>query len=189
MKSKVIKAFFLLQLVIFLTNCASQKTIVLIGGDYNKEQNETDYFVLPYGSVTLPGKWEKTNYNTVSHQQFFINEDSVNISIAFARFNKYEFNTDGLNKGYDFVKAYYEWDSQYFVDAHGLKRKPIESDSSNNFMVYRIFGNINEREYDTYFLIGEKNGNVSNLSISKTDIWTEIEKVTFLKNLFLKQKN
>jgi hypothetical protein len=38
---------------------------------------------------------------------------------------------------------------------------------------------------DSYFLIGEKNGDASNFSISITDKWKEDEKVEFLKKLFL----
>jgi len=189
MKANLIKTILLLTMTILMTNCATQRTSTLVGGEYNQTKNETDYFVLPFGSVTLPGKWEKTNYNTISRQQFFRNQDSVIIAIAFGRFDKYEFNMNGLQTGYNFVKAYYEWDSKYFVDSHGLKRQNIESDSTNNFMVYRIFGQIEKGEFDTYFLIGEKDGNISNFSISDTDKWTESEKINFLKSLFLTKKN
>jgi hypothetical protein len=184
MNINLIKTFLLLSITILLTNCATQRTSTLIGGNYNDTKNETDYFVLPYGTVTLPGKWEKTNYNTISKQQFFRNQDSVIIAIAFGRFDKFEFNMNGSETGYNFVKAFYEWDSKYFVDSHGLKRQPLESDSSKNFMVYRIFGQIGKGKFDTYFLIGEKNGNISNFSISETDKWTESEKTTFLKHIF-----
>lgn len=189
MKTNLIKTFLLLILTIILTNCATQRTSTLVGGNYNETKNETDYFVMPYGSVILPGKWEKKDYNSISRQQFFRNQDSVIIAIAFGRFDKYEFNMDGSQTGYNFVKAYYEWDSKYFVDSHGLKRQVIESDSTNHFMVYRIFGQIEKREFDTYFLIGEKNGNISNFSISDTDKWTESEKTNFLKNIYLTEKN
>lgn len=189
MKTKLIKSILLLTMTFILTDCATQRTSTLVGGDYNQTKNETDYFVLPYGSVALPGKWEKANYNTISRQQFFKNQDSVIIAIAFGRFDKYEFNIDGSQTGYNFVKAYYEWDSKYFVESHGLKRQPIESDSTKKFMIYRIFGQIEKGEFDTYFLIGEKNGNISNFSISDTDKWTESEKTNFLKSLFLIKKD
>jgi hypothetical protein len=188
MKTNLIKIFLLLAMTILLTNCATQRTSTLVGGEYNASKNKTDYFFVPFGSVTLPGKWEKTNYNTISRQQFFRNQDSVIIAIAFGRFDKYEFNMDGSESGYNFVKAYYEWDSKYFVDSHGLIRQPLENDSTNNFMIYRIYGQIEKGDFDTYFLVGEKNGNISNFSISDTDKWTENKKVDFLKNLFLTKK-
>ncbi|NLE05786.1 MAG: hypothetical protein GX638_13440 [Crenarchaeota archaeon] len=189
MKATLVKIFILLAMTIILINCATQRTSTLVGGDYNETKNETDYFVLPYGSVTLPGKWEKTNYNSISRQQFFRNQDSVIIPIAFGRFDKYEFNIDGSQTGYNFVKTYYEWDSKYFVDSHGLKRETLESDSMNNCMIYRIFGQIEKGEFNTYFLVGEKNGNISIFSISDTDKWSVTEKTKFLKNLFLIEKN
>ena len=176
-------------MIVFLTNCATQGTSTIVGGEYNAAKNETDYFVFPFGSVTLPGKWEKTNYNTASKQQYFINQDSVIIAIVFSRFDGYEFNTDGSQRGYNFVKAFYEWDSKYFIDSYGLKRQPIKNDSINNFMIFRIYGQIKEGEFDTYFLIGEKNGNISNFSISDTDKWSVSEKIKFLERLFLTKPN
>jgi hypothetical protein len=188
MRTNFIDAFILSIMIVFLTNCATQRTSTIVGGEYDNTKNQTDYFVLPHGSVSLPGKWDKTNYNTISKQQFFRNQDSIIVAIAFGRYNGYEFNMGGLQTGYNFVKAYYEWDSKYFVDTHGLKRQSIERDSSNKFMVYRIYGQIEKGVFDTYFLIGEKNGNISNFSISDTDKWTENEKTIFLKNLFLTNK-
>lgn len=184
MSINIFKTFFS-TMIILLTSCATQSISTIVGGEYNKTKDKTEYFVFPYGSVEIPGKWEKTNYNTTSRQQFFTNQDSVIIAISFSRYNKYEFNVDSSRKGYNFVKAYYEWDSQYFIDSHGLKRLPLESDSTNAFMIYRIYGQIEKGKLDTYFLIGEKNGNISNYSILSTDKWTDGEKINFLKRLFL----
>jgi hypothetical protein len=188
MKTNQFKKVTFLILTILLTSCATQRTSTIEGVNYNESKNVTDYFVMPYGSVSLLGKWEKKNYNEISRQQFFKNQDSVIIAIAFERYDKYEFNTNGSQSGFNFVKAYYEWDSNYFVDSHGFKRQIIESDSSNHFMIYRIYGQKEKTEFNTYFLIGEKNGNVSNFSISKTEKWSEIEKILFLKNIFLTEK-
>ena len=80
----------------------------------------------------FPGHWEKTSYNSISRQQFFRNQDSVIIAISFGRFDKYEFNMNGAEAGYNFIKAFYEWDSKYFVESHGLKRQVLESDSINH---------------------------------------------------------
>ena len=140
--------------------------------------------MLPFGSVSIPGDWEKTNYNSVSGQQFFINKDSIRIAIAFNRFDKYEFNTTGLEKGYEFVKAFYDWDSKFFIDTYGLQSRVLEKDSINNFILYQIHGLTHGSKVDTYFLVGEKNGNVNNFSIQTTDKWSEEEKIKFLKELY-----
>jgi len=172
-------------LIIILTGCTSQRESTIVGFDYNVSENQTDYFIVPYGSVSIPGKWEKSNYNSISGQQFFVNNDSVRIAIAFNRFDKYEFNTDGSIKGFEFVKAFYEWDSKYFVESYGLQRRLLESDSSNNFILYQIYGQIDGADFSTYFLVGDKNGNVNNLSVMTTAKWTEDKKIEFLKGLYL----
>ena len=167
-------------------NCAGPKKVsVITGTDYDPEKDCTKHFVLPYGSVSIPGKWNKDHSNMVSGQQFFKNKDSIGIAIAFNSISNYEFNQRGTLTGFQFTKAFYEWDSQYFVNTHGLSRKMIEEDSINHFVIYRVYGNTRQSKFDTYFLIGEKNRNVSNFSITYTDKWTEQKKVEFLKSLFL----
>ncbi len=168
------------------TACATQRVSVIEGFNYDKNKNQTEYLVLPYGSALIPGRWEKTSYNSISRQQFFINQDSVKIALSFNRFDQYEFNPDGAKKGMDFVEAFYEWESEYFVNSFGLNRKLIEQDRINKFILFRIYGEVDGGNFDTYFLFSEKNGNVANMSVSITDKWTENEKIAFLKGLMNK---
>lgn len=189
MKLLISRLLLFIAIITIFTSCATQRVSTLVGGEYNETKNETDYFVLPYGSVTLPGKWNKKDYNSISRQQFFTNQDSVIIAIAFGQYNNYEFNLDGSLTGYSFIKGYYEWDSKYFINILGLERESIQNDSVNNYIIYRIFGQKDKGKFDTYFLIGEKNGNISNFSISDNNKWTIDEKIEFLKNLFITKKN
>ena len=177
---KRIKGIILFAAVVSFISCGSAKqaTSTIVGGDYDAKKNTTEYFVFPYGQVSIPGKWEKTSYNSVSRQQFFRNDESVNIAVSFGPYDKYEFNKDGSLKGYEFVEAFYEWESKYFV-SNGLECKILETDKGNKHILYRVFGD----KFDTYFLICEKNGFVSNFSINATDKWTEQQKVDFLKSL------
>ena len=182
--NRIKNLFGLLLISVLVSSCmslgnAAQSTIV--GGEYKADKNITEYFVLPYGEVSLPGKWEKWQYDANARQQFFKNEDSVIIAIAFGPANKYEFNRNGLLKEYDFVKAYYDWESDYFVKL-GYEAKIIETDQSNNYIIWRLWG----QKYDTYFLFGERNGRVSNYSVHIADKWTEEEKLKFLKSIYLK---
>ena len=55
----------------------------------------------------------------------------------------------------------------------------------NNYYLYRIHGAIENEKIDNYFLLGEKNGFVSNFCVMVTDKWTESYKIDFLKKLFL----
>ena len=187
-KLNKIKIHLSIVIIVLLTSCATQSVSTIVGCDYNEKKNQTDYFVLPYGAVTIPDKWEKTIYNSISRQQFFINTDSIIIAVAFGPYDKYEFNADKPKKGIDFVLAYYEWDSKYFVETYGFQRDFIEKDSIRNFVVYRIFGEFEKAKIDTYFLVGEKNGFVSNYSVMDTDKWTEKYKIDFLKGLFVSEK-
>ncbi len=177
--------YFILITIALLTSCASQKVSTLVAYNYDEEKNTTDYFILPYGSVSIPGRWNKTDYISISRQQFFKNFDNITIAIAFAPYDKYEFNADKPKKELDFALAYYEWDSKYFVETHKLKREFMEKDSTNNFVIYRIFGENEKGKFDTYFLVGERNGFVSNFSIMDTDKWDRKYKIDFLKRLYI----
>jgi hypothetical protein len=183
------KNFFLLLSILavaFLTNCAPQGYVSTIENcKYDPKNDQTNYLVLPFGSVKLPGKWEKGRLNKRANQQFFTNKDSVDLAIGFTHFDQYEFNQKGKLRGMPFLLAYYEWDSNFLAKSFGANRVIIESDETNHFMVYRIFKEGGTDNIDTYFLIGEKNGNVSNFSINATKKWTAVFKIEFLKNLFL----
>lgn len=141
--------------------------------------------VFPYGSVSIPDEWERTDYNSVSRQQFFKNEDGVTIAVSFGPCNKYEFNADNLKKGFDFVKAFYEWESEYFVSTYGLKQELIEENKVDNYIIWRVYGDYDNSSLDTYFLFGEKNGFANNYSVMITDKWTTESKVSFLKEMWL----
>ena len=177
---KIIEGILVLLMAVLLANCATQRASTIVGGEYNAAKNITEYFVFPYGQTTLPGKWDKCGYNKVARQQFFCNQDSVIVAIAFARANSYEFNKDGALKGNDFVKAFYEWESKYF-EAEGLESQLIENDIERHYVIYKLFG----KNINTHFLIGEKNGAVSNFSVNITSKWSESQKIEFLKSLFV----
>ncbi|MBR5971275.1 MAG: hypothetical protein IK017_01310 [Paludibacteraceae bacterium] len=185
--SRVLKLSLLLLAIVFLAGCRtsspSRYCSTIVGGKYEESKDSTSYFVLPYGSVMIPGKWKKTSYNNVSRQQFFMNSDSVTLSVVFSRFNGYEFNLDGAKTGYDFVKACYEWETDYFEKIHGLKHMIIEEDKEKHYMIFRVYDASDKANVNTYFLLGEKNGNVSYFSLSRAEKWTEERRLEFLRGL------
>jgi len=154
---------------------------------YDDETNKTDYLVLPYGQVSIPGKWIKTNYNTVSKQQFFTNKDSIPLAISFGACNKFEFNYNGNKKGYEFIKAFYNWEKDYYVKTIGLEEKLIEDDSTNHFIIFGVKGTYENQKIENIYLFGENNCYVSNFSILETNLWNEDQKVDFLKKMYLKK--
>lgn len=176
------KKIFLLSvalITLLLTSCTTQRISTIVGGEYDAAKDVTEYFVVPFGSTKLPGKWEKIGYNNVSHQQFFKNSDGVTVAVVLGLCNKYEFNEDGLLHGFDFAKSFYEWESEYFK-SQGFSSSLIESDKVNDFVVFRIYG----KDCDTYFLTCEKNGRIGSFSVNYTDKWSESEKIEFLKILY-----
>jgi len=171
--------------IIFFASCATQRTTTIVSCNYDEKKNQTDYMVFPYGSVVISGEWAQTHYNQTARQQFFQNSDSIIISVAFSPCNRYEFNQNNSKKGFEFVTAFYEWDSEYFVDNYRLNQEKIESNEKENFIIWRAFGENNNTYWDTYFLFGEKNGFASNFAIMTTDKWTQEQKVAFLKKMYL----
>lgn len=170
---------FNLLLAILLASCgSSNKVSTIVGGDYDPKKDVTDYFVFPLGRVSLPGKWDKTDYLASAHQQFFTNQDSIPIAIAFGPYDKYEFNDNKSLKGNDFVKAFYDWESDYYVSDE-IKSEILETDTAKQYIIFRFYGPL----VNSYFLVREKNGAVSNFSVHATDKWSEREKIQFLKSL------
>ena len=170
---------------LLLTSCTTQKRVsTIVGGDYNKQKDVTEYFVFPFGSTALPGKWEKEDYDSGSKQQFFKNDEKISIAIAFMPIGNFEFNTDKSKTGYEFVKAYNQWESEYYSKKYKFNVEILETDENRHFIISRFYGEAENIEYDTYFLFGEKNENASNFSISVTDKWTKEQKIATLKAMF-----
>ncbi|NTW34100.1 MAG: hypothetical protein HGB12_16030 [Bacteroidetes bacterium] len=185
---KINRIIFLLIMTIILKSCSTQRVSTIVGCDYNEKQNQTDYFVLPFGSVSLPGKWEKSSYNSSSRQQFFLNRDSITTAIAFGQCNNFEFNSDRSKVGYGFVKSYYNWEKQYFSENLGLEVNLIEADSLKNIIIFNVRGIYNTDKIDNVLLFGETNCKVSSFSVLETPKWTMELMVDFLKDIYFHKK-
>ena len=179
------KILILSSLILFLAGCASQRKLELttVGCKYNRRKDRTEYMVFPYGYVNIPGRWERTGYNSAARQQFFINPDSVTISIAFGPSNRFEFNAGGTKQGHEFVEEYYKWESDYFSKDYNLKTEKIEPQVKDKGLLWRVYGTFNEAEWDTYFLSFEQKSVFHNFAIMKTAKWTREQKTDFLKTL------
>jgi hypothetical protein len=172
----------LISIGLLIFACSPLTTSTIVGGQYEAKTNTTDYFVLPYGSVSLPGQWKKERYNSVSHQQWFINDDSITTAIAFTHCNGYEFSKKGLND-FAFVKAYYEWDSKYLAERLKCNRTILVADSINKYIIWQLSSD----RLNNYFLFACNNCNVHNYNIS-TKKWSQEQKIKFLQDLYLTKK-
>lgn len=168
----------------FLSGCTTHTTNVLTGCQYDEEKDQTDYFVLPYGQVSIPGKWQQAGFNSTSRQQFFKNEEGITLTVSFVYIGKYEFNKDRSKQGFEFVKSNYEWESVFFKETYGLQSEMIEQDSVHNYIVWRLYGEYGNSSWDTYFLFGIRDGIADNFSVMKTDKWKREQNIVFLKELY-----
>ena len=82
------------------------------------------------------------------------------------------------------MKAFYEWDSQYFVSL-GLQQELFEENEISNYIVWRFYGDYNNSQFDTYLLFGEKNGCANNFAVMGTNNWSKEQKIEFLKGIYL----
>ncbi|MDC1106118.1 hypothetical protein OAT16_05390 [Prolixibacteraceae bacterium] len=183
MKISTFKA--LLSIIFFMTlsNCVSQKSSYIIGSDYNKTKDITTYFSYPYGSIQIPGKWEKGSFNASSREQSFVNKDGIMISIAMTPTDKYPFNLDGKLTGYAFVKEFYDWESKYFMESFGLQCHKVERDSKTQFIIFQVEGEVENQKVDNVLLFGVKQHTAYNLSVKIKQDWSTLERIIFLKNL------
>ena len=167
--------------ILLLISCHLQKaTSIITSIDYDSKEDKTDYIYFPYGNVSFPGKWTKTKYNSISKQQNFTNQDSVNIAIAFGPCNKFEFNGDGSKQGFEFLEAFYNWEYKYFTEEHKLVVEKIEEDKTTNFILWRLKSK--NKKIDTYLLFGiSPNCLFSNFSVYTTNKWSREQKIEFLK--------
>ncbi|MGG5505781.1 MULTISPECIES: hypothetical protein [unclassified Myroides] len=182
-KSLLTHVMLLFSLCCLVTSCSSSRVSYIKTSTYDQKEEVTTYTLSPLGTVKIPGQWEQTSYNSSSKQQFFTNRDnSATIALTFAPFTSYEFNKEGTLKGYDFTKAFYEWDSSYMKKTFNAEVTILEEDVDENYMIWQV--DLKEEEIKTYFLFGEKNGVVRNFSVTKSN-WTKSEVVVFLKELYL----
>ena len=170
---------------VFLSACVTagytQSRSVITGSNYNKKKDRTEYFVLPYGSIHLPGRWKKGQYIQSSRQQGFY-KDSVFVNIALLPCDKFEFSKPGL-EGFELVKAYYNWDARYFSNNLKMNTPVLFQDSISNYIIWKASGN----NIENVFLFGARGCGVFNISVS-TLKWTDEQKISFLQELYSKRE-
>ena len=175
-------------IVAFLfSGCHRRMAPTITAGSYNDKRNETDYVVLPYGSVSLPGKWTHGRYSKESRQQYFSNADSTVLSVAFGPCDKLGFPTNGA-QGYDFVKLYYKWEGKYQEEILHRQMKLITADSVNKYMLWQLHGD----GADQFLLTGARDCNCGecafqNFTLNSRKLSDE-QKIKFLQDIYLQKK-
>ena len=164
------KYITLLFLVLSISSCKTAGTSMLIGDSYDEKKDETTLMLLPYGNITLPKKWIKTDYLASSRQHFFINNDSTTISVAKNLREKYSFyNPNQSDK--EFVTEFVKWDSDYWKE-QGLNVMIIDDQANQDYILWQAKNK--ERNINTIFLFGVKNKFAYNFSATSRT-WSETE--------------
>ena len=178
--------FFLLLLV--LSGCHRRMAPTITAGEYNEKTNRTDYVVLPYGGVSLPGKWIHGRYRKESRQQYFSNFDSSVVSIAFGPCDKLGFPTKGAT-GYSFVKLYNEWETKYQSELLKMQVKVIVADSADKYMIWQVSGDGGVNQFN---LCGARDCSCGECAFQMFTIvsnkLTDEQKVKFLQDIYLEKK-
>lgn len=172
----------LLQIVsgaILLSCTPAKSTSVLYSDDYNKDKDLTSVVISPYGQIKILGKWTKTNYNGSSRQHFFQSADSVTFAVSLNSWDKYGFYKQGMTPN-EFVRSFYEWDSNYWQQQTKGELKLIKENSDRNYIIWNL---IKEPNVDSYFLFGLKRNTAFNLYIS-SDKWDESKKIDLLERIY-----
>jgi len=166
-------------LILVITSCKTTQTSIIVLDNYDEKKNQTTLTFLPYGNIVLPNKWTKTSYNPTSKQHFFTNSDSTTVAITKNPKDKYPFfKQNQVDR--EFLMDFVKWDSDYW-QKQGLKVTTIDDQSSKGYILCKTEND--EKNVNTIFLFGSKNGFAYNFSVTlKT--WTEKRSIDFLIKLY-----
>jgi len=165
-----------------VTSCLAPKVVSTIESNYyDNKTNHTTFSKIPFGSISIPGKWTKVSYNQVSGQHNFKNADSIFSAVAINRASLYPFYKPKMTSN-EIVKDMYEWDSNYWVTQTNGNRKTLKQDTTNHFIIWK-FSADNNYKVDNYYLFGSENGVVFTVFID-TDKWDLTQKINFLQMVY-----
>lgn len=156
-------------------------------GRYDKQQDITVYTVTPYGSLSLPGKWESGKYNKTSLTQYFYRADTTTMTTALGPCGYFPFGRQGA-EGYNFVKRYYDMEARY--QAEFLEQTPeiIATDSTSRYMIWKVRSD----GVDEFHLCGVKDCNCDQCAFAllmvKNRRLNRETCVKMLKDIFLSAK-
>ena len=174
---------FILLIIGIMTSCMAPKYISTIVTDtYDEKKDQTTYMVFPFGSLSLPGKWTKTAYNKISGQQNFKNKDSLGTALLINRNSGYSFYTKEMSPN-KFVKAMYQWDSDYFSSQFKGNCKILKQDTINHYIIWQITADNEKNKFDNVYLFGSENGIVFTVRAPIENV-TLSQKIEFVQTVY-----
>lgn len=129
------------------------------------------------GDIKIPGNWEQLNSINDSGQTYLKNSEGVIIAIAQNPKKAYSFFKSSKS-GFENVKLFYIWDSDY-IKENKYKTDKIKENAESEYIIWKY----NDGKLDNVFLFGSAKDNFLNLLVY-SNIWDEDKKVLFLENLY-----
>jgi hypothetical protein len=167
----------LIFILCLIASCQTTRTSTLVSDSYDQTKNQTTLMIFPFGNVVMPGKWTKYNYNETSRQHYFINADSIAISVTKNPITSYPFYSKELST-LELTREWYKWESDFFSE-QGIEILEINSKSEDEFIIWQAKAtNVNNM-----FLYGIKDKIAYNLSVVRGN-WSNEERISFLTSLW-----
>lgn len=161
--------------------CKTAQTSALTGVHYDEQKNTTTLILIPYGGVTIPGKWKDKGEYAVSRQHYFTSEDSgITLAVTKNPRNIYPFNQKQYTDN-EFTRRFVAWDTAYFHES-GKPTQIIADSSDKGFILFHV-SHPQQPSANSTFLYGAKNGICYNFSAS-TQKWSAAETQAFLTRLY-----
>lgn len=162
------------------SGCSPSKNVSVIYGDnFDRNNNVTTVTIFPYGAIKIPGQWKKTHESNISQQYFFTGPDSVTFAVALNPWDGFEFSGPQVTKE-NFLRSFYEWDSNYLREQTRGKVELIKEDKVANFIIWSLKKPVGRPEI---FLFGVKGETAYNLYFA-SDVWETSKQVDLLESIY-----
>lgn len=142
-------------------------------------QTNTDFSIVKTqtGDVKIPGNWEQFNTMNDSGQTYLKNNEGATIAIAQNPKKGYSFFKSNKS-GFENVKLFYVWDSDYMKESK-FRTEKIKENAELEYIIWKY----NDGKLDNIFLFGSAKDNFLNLLVY-SNIGEEDKKVLFLEKLY-----
>lgn len=153
---------------------------------YDAQADKTVYTVDPYGMEQIPGQWMPGKFNPSTHQQYFYHKDTATLVVAIDACRNSPFYKGA--QGFDFVKKYYELESQYQSQLMEQKTELLKEDPQAGYIAWKM----RQDGIDQYFLCGTKEckcGECSYRYINlKSRKYSQEKGLAFIISVFMSEK-
>ncbi|MBX2906314.1 MAG: hypothetical protein KF744_09775 [Taibaiella sp.] len=154
---------------------------------YEESSDKTIYSVEPFGKLQIGGKWMEGKFNPSTHQQYFYHKDTATLVVTIDACKNSPYYKKGV-EGYDFVKKYFNLESQYQSQLMDQKVEQLSENAQDRCIIWRahIDG------IDQYFLCGVRDCTCNECSYRlinlKSRKHTEAKATAYLKEIFMSEK-